>query len=72
MADSEERVREALRILTGNGLLLEEEEAIVATFRKLCEHGYGRLEVVVVAGKLDTLHHTSTFKRKEVVPGLRG
>ena len=72
MADSEERVREALRILTGNGFPQAEEEAIVATFRTLCEHGYGRIEVVVVAGKLDAIHHTSTFKRKEVVPGLRG
>ena len=44
-----------------------DEAAILGQFRKLRQHGFGRLEVVVVNGKLDVIRHTRTFKQQDVV-----
>ena len=44
-----------------------DEAAILGQFRKLRRHGYGRLEVVVVNGKLDVIYHTRTFKQHDIV-----
>ena len=44
-----------------------DEAAILSQFRKLRQHGFGRLEVAVVNGKLDVIYHTKTFKQQDVV-----
>ena len=46
-----------------------DEAAILGQFRKLRQHGFGRLEVVVVNGKLEVIYQTTTFKQQDVVSG---
>ncbi len=43
----------------------EEESAILSDFRDVRRWGFGRIEVVVVGHRMETLHATKTRKRKD-------
>lgn len=67
----------ALNVLTGKidpgqwrGLskVDEDDEAVLNSFRKIRQWGYGRLEVTVAASRIDTLYESKTFKRKDLIP----
>lgn len=42
-----------------------EEQVVLEEFRDLRKQRFGRLELAVVDGKLETIHHTKTIKRKD-------
>ena len=69
MEDRRERVLQALRILAGEEapLINDEEKAILKEYRELCEFGYGRMEVVVVAHHLEGINPTKHKKRKDLL-----
>ena len=47
----------------------DNEVAIVESFREILQHGFGRLDIVVVQGHLDAIHETKT--RKGRIPPLK-
>lgn len=64
-----ERVLQALHILTGEEapLTSDEERAIIGEYRELCSFGYGRMEVVVVAHRMEGVNSTLHKKRKDLI-----
>ncbi len=40
----------------------DNEVFIVDSFREILQHGFGRLDIVVVQGRLDAIHATKTRK----------
>jgi len=64
-----ERVLQALHILIGKErpLINEEESAIISEYRELCSFGYGRMEVVVVAHRMEGINSTQHKKRKDLI-----
>lgn len=68
MEARKERVLQALHILAGDGapLTTEEERVIIKEYRELCSWGFGRIEVVVVAHRLEGLNPTYHKKRKDL------
>ncbi len=70
MEARKERVLQALHILAGDGVPLttDEEKVIISEYRELCSFGYGRLEVVVVAHRLEGINPTKHKKRKDLFP----
>ena len=69
MEDRRERVLQALHILVGDrsALTTDEEKAIIKEYRELCSFGYGRMEVVVVAHRLEGINPTRHKKRKDLL-----
>ncbi|KKM02824.1 hypothetical protein LCGC14_1780570 [marine sediment metagenome] len=69
MEDRRERVLQALHILVGDrsALTTDEEKAIIKEYRELCSSGYGRMEVVVVAHRLEGINPTRHKKRKDLL-----
>jgi len=69
MEARQERVLQALHILTGDGvpLITEEKRALLKEYDELCSFGYGRMEVVVVAHHLEGINPTLHKKRKDLV-----
>lgn len=63
-----ERVLQALHILMGEGvpLITDEEKSIIQEFRELRTFGYGRMEVVVIAHRLEGINPTKHKKRKDL------
>lgn len=63
------RVLQALHILVGTErpLITEEERAILGEYKDLCDFGYGRMEVVVVAHHLEGVNPTKHKKRKDLI-----
>jgi len=68
MEARQERVRQALHILSGDGIPLttDEEQAIIREYREVREFGFGRIEVVVVAHRLEGINPTFHKKRKDL------
>jgi len=68
MEDRRERVLQALHILAGDGAAstTDEEKAIIKEYREVCDFGYGRMEVVVVAHRLEGINPTRHKKRKDL------
>jgi len=64
-----ERVLQALHILIGERapLINEDERAIIKEYRDLCTFGYGRIEVVVVAHRMEGINPTQHKKRKDLI-----
>jgi len=64
-----ERVLQALHILIGERapLINEDERAIINEYRDLCTFGYGRMEVVVVAHRMEGINPTKHKKRKDLI-----
>jgi len=64
------RVLQALHILSGDGTPLtnDEEQAIIREYREVRDFGFGRLEVVVVAHRLEGINPTFHKKRKDLFP----
>jgi len=64
-----ERVLQALHILIGKErpLYNDEESAIIGEYRELCSFGYGRMEVVVVAHRMEGVNSTLHKKRKDLI-----
>lgn len=50
----------------------EDDAAVLDIFREIREWGYGKLEVNVIAHKLDTVYKSQTFKRKDLVKESTG
>ncbi len=50
-----------------NDWVAQEEQEVLTAFRRLQENGYGRLEVIIREGHVETMHETLTTKpyRKE-------
>jgi len=69
MEDRKERVLQALHILVGDRepLITDEESAIIGEYRGLRDFGYGRLEVVVVAHRMEGVNATMHKKRKDLI-----
>ena len=69
MEARKERVLQALHILTGEEapLISDEERVIIKEYRELCSFGYGRMEVVVVAHRLEGINPTFHKKRKDLL-----
>jgi len=63
------RVLQALRILVGERepLINEDERAIIDEYRELCTFGYGKMEVVVVAHRMEGINPTLHKKRKDLI-----
>lgn len=63
------RVLKALQVLVGEDmpLLSEEEGSIIDNYRELCGFGFGKMEVVVVAHRLEGVNWTKHMKRKDLV-----
>ena len=40
----------------------QEEEVVISVFRSLRESGYGRLEILIREGHVETIHKTETSK----------
>lgn len=66
--DREARVLLALHILIGDRVppIDDEERAVLGEYRGLREHGYGRLEVVIIGHQVETINATKTKKRKDL------
>ena len=71
-----ERVLQALHILVGDGAplttdeekaIIQEEKVINRQYREVREFGFGRLEVVVVAHRLEGINPTFHKKRKDLI-----
>jgi len=64
-----ERVLKALHVLVGKdtSLLSDEEKSIIDNYRELCGFGFGRMEVVVVAHRLEGVNWTKHMKRKDLL-----
>ncbi len=64
-----ERVLQALHILMGDGIpsITEEKRAILKEYDELCDFGYGRMEVVVVAHRMEGVNSTKHKKRKDLI-----
>lgn len=62
------RVLHALRILDGDGAPEPdpEEAVLLHEFRQLRQHGFGRLEVIVVDRRIEGINPTRTKKRKDL------
>lgn len=45
----------------------EDDPAVLDILREIREWGYGKMEVNVIAHRLDTVHKSETFKRKDLV-----
>jgi hypothetical protein len=58
----------ALNILTGSTAIPEtdEEGALLDQYRKVRKFGFGKVEVVIVAGRLEGLNLTLHKKRKDL------
>jgi len=69
MEARKERVLRALHILTGDGIpsTTDEEQAIIREYREVREFGFGRIEVVVVAHRLEGINPTLHKKRKDLI-----
>lgn len=69
MEARKERVLQALHILIGDRFPLtnEDERAIIKEYREICQFGFGRMEVVVVAHHLEGINPTFHKKRKDLV-----
>ena len=69
MEDRRERVLQALHILAGDEvpLITEEKRAILKEYDELCDFGYGRMEVVVVAHRMEGVNSTKHKKRKDLI-----
>ena len=76
MEARQERVLQALRILVGDGAplttdaekaIIMEEKAINKEYREVREFGFGRMEVVVVAHRLEGINPTFHKKRKDLI-----
>ncbi len=63
------RVRQALNILIGKAppWTNEEESAILSEYREICDHGYGRIEVIVVDHRMEVVNVTKLKKRRDLV-----
>ena len=66
----------ALNVLSGRinpdqwrGLrrLDEDEAAVLGIFNDIRQKGFGKMEVVVLASKLDTIHKIESYKRKDLI-----
>lgn len=68
LEDRKARVLLALHILIGDRVppIDGEEKAVLGEYRGLRQHGYGRLEVVVIAHQVETINVTKTLKRKDL------
>jgi len=64
-----ERVLKALHILIGEEtpLISEEESSIIDNYRELCGFGFGKMEVIVVAHRLEGVNFTKHKKRKDLL-----
>jgi len=63
-----QRVLQALYVLTGKEPpLTTEERVIIGEFREVCSFGYGRIEVVVVAHRMEGINSTLHKKRKDLI-----
>jgi len=69
METRRERVLQALHILCGDGILLptDEEQAIIREYREVRDFGFGRIEAVVVAHRLEGVNPTFHKKRKDLI-----
>ena len=69
MEARKERVLQALHILAEDGvpLITEEKRAILKEYDELCSFGYGRMEIVVVAHRLEGINPTKHKKRKDLL-----
>ena len=69
MEARKERVLQALHILVGNKApsINEDERAIIGEYRELCAFGYGRIEIVVVAHRMEGINPTKHRKRKDLI-----
>jgi len=64
-----DRVLQALHILIGQDIPLtnEDERAIIKEWREIRDFGYGRMEVVAVAHRLEGINPTKHKKRKDLI-----
>ena len=64
-----QRVLRALNVLMGKEppLITAEESAILANYREVCAFGWGRVEVVVVAHRMEGINSTLHKKRKDLI-----
>jgi hypothetical protein len=76
LSESEVLATIALNVLTGHidpsrwlGLdrLDGDDLAVVTIFREIRRWGFGRLEITVVGGVIDTVHKDTTYKRRDLV-----
>ena len=53
-------------VMEKQSMLVDAEEVdILNRFREVKRHGHGRIEAVVLDGRLDTLYQALVFKRKK-------
>ena len=69
MESRRERVLQAFHILVGDkaSLLTDEENAIIGEYRALRNFGFGRMEVIVVAHRMEGVNWTQHKKRKDLI-----
>lgn len=69
MEGRKKRVLQALNILIGeeSPLITEDESAIIGEYRALSSFGFGRMEVVVVAHRMDGVNLTYHKKRRDLI-----
>jgi len=69
MEGRKERVLQALDILIGKErpLITEDERAIIGEYRALSSFGFGRMEIIVVAHRMDGVNLTYHKKRRDLI-----